>query len=101
MMESGQMNEAISYSQQKGASIDNIQIIKNSLMSNPEGALNIAKNLCKQNPNINVHTVAELFMQNNRPQEMTAFLVECMKGNKPEDGPWQTKVLEFNLMAAP
>ena len=32
---------------------------------------------------------------------MTAFLVECMKGNKPEDGPWQTKVLEFNLMAAP
>jgi len=32
---------------------------------------------------------------------MTAFLVECMKSNKPEDGPWQTKVLEYNLRAAP
>lgn len=29
---------------------------------------------------------------------MTAFLVDCMKNNKPEDGPWQTKVLECNLM---
>ena len=32
---------------------------------------------------------------------MTAFLVDCMKANKPEDGIWQTKVLETNLVAAP
>ena len=32
---------------------------------------------------------------------MTALLVECMKTNKPEDGLWQTKVLEYNLMSAP
>jgi len=32
---------------------------------------------------------------------MTAFLVECMRLNRPEDGLWQTKVLEMNLIAAP
>lgn len=32
---------------------------------------------------------------------MTAFLVDCMVQNKPEDGIWQTKVLEYNLMTAP
>lgn len=32
---------------------------------------------------------------------MTAFLVECMRNNKPEDGPLQTKVLCLNLQAAP
>lgn len=29
---------------------------------------------------------------------MTAFLVDCMKRNVPEDGQWQTKVLESNIM---
>lgn len=32
---------------------------------------------------------------------MTQFLLETMKANRPEDGPWQTKVLELNLVAAP
>lgn len=32
---------------------------------------------------------------------MTAFLVDCMKENKPEDGVWQSRVLEQNLMMAP
>jgi hypothetical protein len=48
-----------------------------------------------------VHTIAEYFMQAGRLQEMTGFLVECMKGNKPEDSIWQTRVLEQNLLIAP
>ena len=70
-------------------------------MSSPENALNVAKTLFQRDPNINVHGIAELFLQFNRLQEMTAFLVECMRLNRPEDGPWQTKALEMNLIAAP
>ena len=32
---------------------------------------------------------------------MSAFLVDCMKANRPEDGPWQTKVLEWNILNEP
>ena len=100
-METGQMSQVLQYSQSSGASIDHMGIIRNALTTNPESALAIAKQLCKQNPNIQVHGIAEMFLQANRPQEMTAFLVECMKSNRPEDSAWQTKVLEFNLMTAP
>ena len=37
---------------------------------------------------MNVHQIAEIFMQFNRLQELTSFLVDCMKANKPEDAPW-------------
>ena len=33
----------------------------------------------------------------NRIQETTAFLLEALKGNKPEEGYLQTKLLEINL----
>lgn len=55
-------------------------IVRNSLQGgNPDGALQVAKNLCKSNPSINVHSIAELFAQANYLKEMTGFLVECMK----------------------
>lgn len=55
-------------------------IVRQSLQTgNFEGALNVAKNLYKSNNTLNVHNVAELFAQAGRFQEMTAFLVECMK----------------------
>ena len=31
-------------------------------MSDPAGALNVARNVCQNNPNVNVHTIAEIFM---------------------------------------
>jgi len=40
------------------------------------------------NPSTNVHSVAEIFGQAGKFKEMSAFLVDCMKANRPEDGPW-------------
>lgn len=42
-----------------------------------------------------------MFLQFNRLQEFTAFLVECMTQNRPEDGVLQSKALEMNLVSAP
>jgi clathrin heavy chain len=36
-------------------------------------------------------------MASNRIQETTAFLLEALKANKPEEGYLQTKLLEVNL----
>ncbi len=32
---------------------------------------------------------------------MTGLLVSYMRSNRPEDGVWQTRVLEFNLLTQP
>ena len=34
-------------------------------------------------------------------QETTSLLLDVLKGNKPEEGPLQTRLLEVNLMQAP
>ena len=102
MMEAGQFNEALQFGNQAGIKPDYIGIIRSTCSTNPESALTLAKQVCnKNNPQVSVHAVAEIFLQFNRIQELTAFLVECMRDNRPEDAGLQTKVLELNLMAAP
>lgn len=100
-METGQLDMAMNISAQAGIRPDYISMLKTLVVTNPEAALTTAKNLCQKDASINVHSIAEIFLNNNKLQEMTGFLVECMVANRPEDGPWQTKVLELNLMHAP
>jgi clathrin heavy chain len=100
-METGQIDLAMGVSQHGGFRPDYLSMLKQLVLTNSEAALNTAKTLCLKDPSINVHSIAEIFLQANKLQEMTAFLVECMVSNRPEDGPWQSKVLELNLMHAP
>jgi len=48
----------------------------------------MAISVCQKDQSINVHGIAEIFLQNNRLAELTQFLLECMKNNRPEDGVW-------------
>jgi clathrin heavy chain len=40
-------------------------------------------------------------MEGNLIQALTSFLLDALKENKPEHGPFQTRLLEINLMAFP
>ena len=40
-------------------------------------------------------------MQHNCLEQATSFLLDVLKGNKEEEGPLQTRLLEMNLMAMP
>ena len=40
-------------------------------------------------------------MSQNMVQQATAFLLDALKENKPEQAALQTRLLEMNLMAAP
>jgi len=69
---------------------------------NPEAGLGLAKMICSgPNKLASTESVAQIFVQNNRIQETTAFLLEALKGNRPEEGHLQTKLLEINLQTAP
>ena len=99
--EQGRMDEATKYAQAKGIPIDYSESIRSMMDINPEGALQFAKKLYEKDKNLNVHQIADMFLQRNRIQEFTSLLFDCMRENKPEDGPYQTKVLEVNIMIAP
>lgn len=47
------------------------------------------------------NTIAELFLQRNMVREATAFLLEALEGDRAEDAPLQTKVIEINLITNP
>ena len=70
-------------------------MLGNLARQNPAGALDFAKQLSAGL--VDPNAVVEIFMGLNRIQETTAFLLEALKGNKPEEGCLQTKLLEINL----
>ncbi len=47
------------------------------------------------------HCSAFFFVQRNMVREGTAFLLDALAGDKPEEGPLQTKLLEINLVTNP
>jgi clathrin heavy chain len=48
-----------------------------------------------------VNSVFDVPMDVPMVQQCTAYLLEHLKGDRPEDGALQTRLLEMNLMAAP
>jgi clathrin heavy chain len=99
--EQGRVDEATKYAQMKGIPVDYSESLRSMMDVNPEGALQFAKKLYEKDKNLNVHQIADMFLQRNRIQEFTSLCFDCMRQNKPEDARYQTKVLEVNIMIAP
>ena len=99
--EQGRMDDATKYAQAKGIPVDYSESIRSMMDVNPEGALKYAKQLYEKDKSLNVHQIADMFLQRNRIQEFTSLLFDCMRENKPDDANYQTKVLEVNIMIAP
>lgn len=99
LIEAGQVDKAFALAKESGVQPDWTSMIKNLIQTNPEAALNLAKQASKAGANY--YNFAEIFLQFNRIQELTGLLGEVMTQNKPEDAVWQTKVLELNLVAFP
>lgn len=77
--EQGKMNEATKYAQEKGIPIDYSETLRSMMDVNPEGALQFAKKLYEKDKNLNVHQIADMFLQRNRIQEFTSLLFDCMR----------------------
>jgi clathrin heavy chain len=72
------------------------------MMTNPSGAVALAKMIAKQSPQpVETNTMADLFLQRNMVREATAFLLDALANDKPEQGILQTKLLEINLITNP
>ena len=67
-------------------------------------AVELGKIICNHgqgNPAVPLGTIFDLFLQYNRVVELTQIMLDALQGNRPEDGPSQTKLLELCLTRDP
>lgn len=100
-VEQGQYEKIIAYAKKTNLQTDYSMYLRNMVNVNPDGAVSFAKELLGHTPSlIDINQVVEVFVQQNRLQEITSILLEYLKGNKPEQGHLQTRLLELNLTHA-
>jgi len=71
---------------------------------NAQAAVGLAKMITNREngqPKAQIDQIVNVFLEFNKLQECTAFLLEALKGNRQDEGHLQTKVFEINLMSAP
>lgn len=104
LIETGQLAKIMPYCQQQGHTPDFVAILRQIMPANPQAAVELAKMVTSRDsgpPKANIDQVTSIFLEYNRIQECTAFLLDALKNNAPDEGHLQTKVFEINLKSAP
>ncbi|ESZ95336.1 clathrin heavy chain [Sclerotinia borealis F-4128] len=101
--ESGQFEKILPYAQQAGYQPDYVQLLRNIISINPEKGAEFATQLANTEGGslVDIERVVDVFQSQGMVQPATAFLLDALKENKPEQGHLQTRLLEMNLMNAP
>lgn len=102
LAEKGDIQALIAYTGSTGQKLDYMFLLQSLLMNNPNGAVALAKMVAKQNPPpLDTNVMADLFLQRNMVREATAFLLDALSGDRPEQAALQSKLLEINLVTNP
>jgi clathrin heavy chain len=102
LAESGDAAALAAFTGQSGARLDYVALLQQLMMTNPSGAVSLAKMAVKQTPPAaDPNAVADLFLQRNMVREATAFLLDYLSADRPSDAALQTKLLEVNLVTNP
>lgn len=99
-VQKGEFDKIVAYASKTNYRCDYSFMLQNLVRVNPAGALDFAQKLATADngPLVDINSVVEIFMQVNRVQETTGFLLEALKNNRQEEGYLQTKLLEINLL---
>jgi clathrin heavy chain len=99
----GQFEKILPYAKQSGYQPDFAQLLQNIVKVNPEKGAEFATALAndESGPLVDIERVVDVFLSQNMIQQATAFLLDALKDNKPEQGHLQTRLLEMNLINAP
>ncbi|KAH7368368.1 clathrin heavy chain [Plectosphaerella cucumerina] len=101
--ETGQFDKIIPYSTQAGYQPDYVQLLQHMIRVNPEKGAEFATALANNEGGslVDISRVVDIFQSQGMVQQATAFLLDALKDNQPEQGQLQTRLLEMNLMNAP
>lgn len=105
LVETEQFDKILPYCQSTGYKPDWIKIMRSMVPVNPQAAGNLAKMITARdangNPKTPIEGVLQIFLEFSRVAEATAFLIEALKGNQPNEGHLQTQLFQINLMQQP
>lgn len=102
MAESGNFDQILPYSQSTGYTPDYNALLQHIVRVNPEKGAEFATALAKEDPNlVDTTRVLDIFQSQNMIQQATAFGLDVLSADRPEDGQLQTRLIEMNLMNAP
>ena len=101
--ETGQFDKILPYAKQSGYQPDFNQLLQHIVRVNPEKGSEFASALVNQEggPLVDIERVVDVFQSQGMLQQATAFLLDVLKDNKPEQGHLQTRLMEMNLINAP
>ncbi len=99
----GQVEAILPFVKKTGYQPDFAALIRNIVAHNPEKGAEFAMALVndESGPLVDVERVVDVFQSQNLYQQATAFLLDALKANQPEQGHLQTRLLEMNLINAP
>ncbi|KAK5124007.1 hypothetical protein LTR85_002204 [Meristemomyces frigidus] len=102
MAESGSFDQILPYSRSVGYSPDFNALLQHITRINSEKGAEFATSLAREDPNlIDIDRTVDIFQSQGMIQQATAFLLDVLSANKPEQGHLQTRLLEVNLLNAP
>jgi clathrin heavy chain len=101
--ELGQFDQILPYTKQSGYTPDFTVLLQHIVRVNPEKGAEFATALAKDEngPLVDIDRVVDIFQSQGMVQQATAFLLDVLSGNRPEQAHLQTKLLEMNLLNAP
>ena len=102
-VETGQFEKILPYAKANHYQPDYAQLLQHIVRVNPEKGAEFATTLANdpEGPLVDIERVLDIFQSQNMIQQATAFLLDSMKENKPEQAHLQTRLLEMNLINAP
>lgn len=103
LAELGQFDKILPFSKSVGYTPDFTVLLQHIVRVNPEKGTEFATALAKDEsgPLVDIDRVVDIFQSQGMVQQCTAFLLDVLSADKPEQGQLQTKLLEMNLMNAP
>jgi clathrin heavy chain len=103
LAELGQFDKIIPYTKETGYTPDYNVLLQHIVRVNPEKGAEFATQLAKDEsgPKVDLDRVVDIFQSQGMIQQATAFLLDALSGNRPEQGHLQTRLLEMNLLNAP
>lgn len=103
LAELGQFDAILKYCDESGYRPDFNVLLQHIVRVNPEKGAEFASALAKHpgGPLISADRVVDIFQSQGMIQQATAFLLDVLSNNLPEEGHLQTKLLEMNLLNAP
>jgi len=100
--ETGQFQKIVLYAKKVNYTPDYIYLLRTVMRTNPEQGASFAGMLvADEEPLADINQIVDIFMEQNMVQQCTAFLLDALKRNLPQEGALQTRLLEMNLLSAP